>query len=238
MSTAPSRQNITFPIDGGHANGHNNGHGYLALPVGGQGPGVLVIQEWWGLTDQLAGVVDRLAAEGFVALAPDLYGGRVTHNAAEAQRWTRELPVERGVALLSGAVDHLLGSAAVTGDAIGAVGYCMGGGFVIALAAAAGAKIAAAVPYYGVFAGDSPDLAGLRAAVQGHFGDRDSAPSPEQVRRLAADLHSQPDSSVELHFYPAGHAFANEENRAGNYDPAHASVAWQRTLRFLREKIN
>ncbi|QIS13574.1 dienelactone hydrolase family protein [Nocardia arthritidis] len=231
MSTATFRQNVTFPTDDGH------GYGYLALPESGHGPGVIVIQEWWGLTDQIAGVVDRLAAAGFVALAPDLYGGRVTHNAADARKWMAELPLERGVARLSSAVDYLLASDAVTGDALGAVGYCMGGGFVVALAAAVGAKIAAAVSYYGVYAGDNPDFTGLRAAVQGHFGEYDTSVSPDAARQLATQLREQADNTMELHFYPAGHAFANEENRSGNYDPAHADLAWRRSIGFLRTAL-
>src|SRR5579864_5738949 len=96
------RQNVTFASNG------NQAHGYLALPPSGSGPGVIVIQEWWGLTTHIANVVDRLAAEGFVALAPDLYGGTTTHNADEAGRLMSELPVDRAARDLAGAVDHLL----------------------------------------------------------------------------------------------------------------------------------
>src|SRR3954470_19542767 len=112
---APARQNVTFPSGGTTA------HGYLALPPSGHGPGVIVIQEWWGLTDHIADVADRLAAEGFVALAPDLYGGRVAHDAQEARRMMQELPVSRAVELLSGAVDHLLSLPGVTSQSVGAV---------------------------------------------------------------------------------------------------------------------
>ncbi|MFJ4654549.1 dienelactone hydrolase family protein [Nocardia sp. NPDC088792] len=232
MSTATFRQNVTFPTESG------DGYGYLAVPEGGRGPGVLVIQEWWGLTDQIAGVADRLAAEGFVALAPDLFGGRVTHKAADAHKWMAELPIERGVARLSSAVDYLLASDAVTGETLGAIGYCMGGGFVIALAAAAGDKIAAAVPYYGADAGANPDFSGLRAAVQGHFGEHDTSVTPDRARQLASAVRNQSNSTVELYFYPAGHAFANEENHSGNYNQTHADLAWQRTLEFLRDALH
>ncbi|RMI32348.1 dienelactone hydrolase family protein [Nocardia stercoris] len=231
MTTATFRQNTTFPTSDG------KGYGYLAVPETGAGPGVIVIQEWWGLTDQIAGVVDRLAAEGFVALAPDLFGGRVTHNAADGAKWMSELPVERGVAQLSSAVDYLLAHDAVTGDALGAVGFCMGGGFVVALAAAVGDKITAAVPYYGADAGDA-DFSGLRAAVMGHFGAYDTAVPPEHARRLAARVRAHAGTTIELYFYPAGHAFANEENRSGNYDKAQAGIAWQRTIGFLRGALD
>ena len=96
-------QNTTFPSGSGTA------HGYLALPATGSGPGVIVIQEWWGLTDHISGIADRLAAEGFVALAPDLYGGTTTHDADEAGRLMMELPVDQAARDLAGAVDFLLG---------------------------------------------------------------------------------------------------------------------------------
>ncbi|MEL7209674.1 MAG: dienelactone hydrolase family protein, partial [Actinomycetota bacterium] len=101
------RQNVTFPSNGGEA------HGYLAVPESGSGPGVIVIQEWWGLTEHVVDVVDRFATEGFVALAPDLYGGTTTHDAEEAGRLMSELPVEQAARDLMGAVDHLLAMDAV-----------------------------------------------------------------------------------------------------------------------------
>src|SRR3954467_13550858 len=118
-----SRQNVSFPSNGGEA------HGYLATPSGGSGPGVIVIQEWWGLTDHIASIADRLAAEGFVALAPDLFGGKTTHDADEATELLMSLPVEQASKDLSGAVDFLLGHEAVTSQTVGAIGFCMGGGF-------------------------------------------------------------------------------------------------------------
>src|SRR3954467_6179775 len=111
------RQNVTFPSNGSQA------HGYLALPPSGQGPGVIVIQEWWGLTDHIADVPARRAEEGFFALAPDLYGGNVAHDSSEALRMMRELPVARGVELLSGAVDHLLAMPEVTSETVGSGGF-------------------------------------------------------------------------------------------------------------------
>src|SRR3954470_142265 len=102
MPTENPRQNVTFPSNGGHA------HGYLKTPASGSGPGVIVIQEWWGLDDHIAGIVDRLADEGFVALAPDLYGGRVAHDSDEAGAMMSELPVDQAAHDLGGAVDYLL----------------------------------------------------------------------------------------------------------------------------------
>src|SRR5689334_10138645 len=142
--TENPRQNVTFPSNG------NEAHGYLATPPSGSGPGLVVIQEWWGLDDHMADMVDRFAAEGFVALAPDLFGGTVAHDSDEAGKLLQELPVDRAARDLAGAVDYLLASDSVTSSTVGAVGYCMGGGFVLLLAANEGAKIGAAVPFYGV----------------------------------------------------------------------------------------
>jgi carboxymethylenebutenolidase len=166
MSNENPLQNVTFPSNSHHA------HGYLALPASGTGPGVIVIQEWWGLDDHIAGIADRLAVAGFVALAPDLYGGRVAHDADEAGKFMAELPADRAATDLAGAVDYLLASDAVTSSTVGAVGFCMGGGFVLQLATQQGSKISAAVPFYGV--GQAPEnYSNLTAAVQGHYGIED-----------------------------------------------------------------
>jgi carboxymethylenebutenolidase len=225
-------QNVTFPSNGGTA------HGYLAVPASGSGPGVVVIQEWWGLTNHIADVTNRLAAEGFVALAPDLYGGSTTHDSEEAGRLMQELPVDQAARDLSGAVDHLLGHEAVTSSKVGAVGFCMGGGFVLVLAAQQGDKIGAAVPFYGVLKEDYPDFSGLSAPLLGHFGQQDDFASPEAVRSLAERIEAESGVKPEFHFYPAGHAFFNDENHLGTYDPGQARIAWNRTLEFLRAHLS
>ena len=137
MTDQTPYQNVTFPSNGGTA------HGYLAVPDSGSGPGLIVVQEWWGLTDHIADVTNRFAREGFVALAPDLYGGRTTHDAEEASALMNELPPEKAVTELSGAVDYLLSQQSVTGSAVGVVGFCMGGLFALNLAAQAGGKAGA-----------------------------------------------------------------------------------------------
>src|SRR5580704_907034 len=108
-------QNVTFASNGDEA------YGYLALPASGNGPGVIVIQEWWGLTTHIAHIADRLAGEGFVALAPDLYGGATTHDADEALQLMLQLPVDRATRDLRGAVDFLLSRDEVAGEKVGAV---------------------------------------------------------------------------------------------------------------------
>jgi carboxymethylenebutenolidase len=225
-------QNVTFPSGG------RTGHGYLAVPAAGSGPGVVVIQEWWGLTNHIADVTNRLAAEGFVALAPDLYGGATTHDADEAGRLMQELPVEGAARDLAGAVDYLLGHEAVTSSTVGAVGFCMGGGFVLVLAAQQGDRIGAAVPFYGVLKAEFPSFSGLTAPLLGHFGEQDAMADPDSVRALAQRIESESGVQPEFHIYPAGHAFFNDENHMGTYDPQQAQLAWDRTLEFLRARLS
>jgi carboxymethylenebutenolidase len=222
-------QNVSFPSNGSEA------HGYLALPPGGQGPGLIVIQEWWGLTTHVATMTDRFAAAGYVALAPDLYGGPTTHDAAEAAKLAEALPADRAVRDLSGAVDYLIGHDAVTSEKVGAVGFCMGGGFVLTLAATQGERIAAAVPFYGIPSA-GPDYSGLAAAVLGHYGTEDKFVPVDAVNEMAGAITAA-GIAPEIKWYPAGHAFMNEENLLGTYDPVQAHVAWDRTIAFLGAQL-
>lgn len=231
MPENASRQNTTFPSGSGEA------HGYLAVPSSGSGPGVIVIQEWWGLTDHIADVADRLAAEGFVALAPDLYGGRTAHDADEAGQMMMSLPVDQAARDLGGAVDFLLGHDAVTSSTVGAVGFCMGGGFVLLLAAQQGDRVSAAVPYYGVGPAVPSTFSGLTAAVQGHYGLRDDFYPAEAARAQEQQIRDESGAEVEFHFYDAGHAFHNDADKLGTYSQADAELAWSRTLDFLRAKV-
>jgi len=231
MTDNGSRQNTTFPSGGSTA------HGYLAVPGSGSGPGVVVIQEWWGLTDHIAEVCDRLAREGFVALAPDLYGGRTTHDADEAGRLMTELPVDQAARDLGGAVDFLLGHQAVTSAKVGAVGFCMGGGFVLLLAAQQGDRVAAAVPFYGVGPAVPDSYRGLTAAVQGHYGEQDDFYPVQDARRQEEQIRAESEASVQFFTYPAGHAFHNDTNTLGTYDAEQAQLAWGRTVEFLRSSL-
>jgi carboxymethylenebutenolidase len=225
------RQNVTFASNGSQA------HGYLATPASGSGPGVIVIQEWWGLTDHIADVTDRLAAEGFVALAPDLFGGTVAHDADQAMKLLVELPVDRAARDLAGAVDYLLGQDSVTSSKVGAIGFCMGGGFVLMLAAQQGDKIGAAVPFYGVGPGVPSTYTGVRAAVQGHYAEQDGMYPVDDARALEKQIREEAGVPVEFFYYPAGHAFHNDENLMGTYDEKQAKTAWTRAVAFLKEQL-
>ncbi|MPZ73039.1 MAG: dienelactone hydrolase family protein [Nitriliruptorales bacterium] len=224
-------ERVQFP-----SNGHQS-QGYLALPAGGSGPGVIVIQEWWGLVDHIREVCDRLAGQGFVALAPDLYHGETTQEPDEAAKLMMELDIERAAKDMSGAVDHLQGHSAVTTSKLGAVGFCMGGGLVLVLAARNGAKIGAAVSFYGVFKGETPDLSGIECPVLGHFGEEDDSAPPEKVHDLEETIRDQAGEECTFHIYPdAGHAFYND-SRPEAHHPDHAETAWERTLEFLRANL-
>lgn len=224
------RQNVTFPSNGGEA------HGYIALPAAGSGPGLVVIQEWWGLTSHIASMTDRFAGEGFVALAPDLYGGPTTHDPQEAHTLMSDLPVERACRDLSGAVDYLLARDEVIGDRVGLVGFCMGGSFVLTMAVQEGGKVAAAVAFYPV--GHMPDdYAGLQAAVLAHFGERDAFIPLSTADELASKIKAGNAQDPQIERYPAGHAFMNDDNLLGTHDAKLASEAWGRTIEFLHKHL-
>jgi carboxymethylenebutenolidase len=227
----PDAHNVEFSSNGQTA------QGYLAVPESGSGPGVVVIQEWWGLVDHIREVCDRLASEGFVALAPDLYHGETTAEPDEAGKLMMELDIERAAKDMSGAVDFLLGHEAVDGDKVGAIGFCMGGGLVLVLAARNGDKIGAAVPFYGVFKGETPDLSGISCPVLGHFGENDDFAPPQKARELEETIAAQAGVDCTFHIYrDAGHAFYNDD-RPEAHHPEHAARAWELTLNFLRANL-
>jgi carboxymethylenebutenolidase len=214
--------------------------GYLASPEGG-GPGVVVVQEWWGLVPQLRRVCDRLAAEGFVALAPDLFHGEIAqhHEMDKAGHLMSTLPIDRAADDMGGAVSYLLQLDAVRGDAIGVVGFCMGGMLALVLAAHEGDRVGAVAPWYGAPLGDDgPDWSGLTAAVRGHFAENDDFFSPEPVRQLEATLQGM-GKDCEFRIHPGtGHAFGNEENALGTYDPTAEASAWADTIAFLHSTLD
>ncbi|MGH9004028.1 MAG: dienelactone hydrolase family protein, partial [Acidimicrobiia bacterium] len=138
--------------------------GYLATPEAGAGPGLIVIQEWWGLVDHIKDLCDRFAAEGFTALAPDLYHGATTTEPDEAGRLMMGMNLERAARDMAGAVDHLAGHEAVRGQGVGVVGFCMGGGLALWLGTLRPDAVKAVVPYYESFLERFPDVAALAGA--------------------------------------------------------------------------
>jgi carboxymethylenebutenolidase len=214
--------------------------GYLAMPASGAGPGLLVLQEWWGVVPQIKRCADRLAAEGFVALVPDLYRGEIAEHTEmdKAAQLMTTLPPDRAARDMGGAVDYLIAHEATTGKAIGAIGFCMGGLMTLLVAAQQGDKIAAAAPFYGAPLGDGgPDWSGLTAVVRGHFAETDDFFPPEAVKALEADLQKL-GKDVEFKVYPGtGHAFCNEENPIGTHNEEAAEESWRAAVAFLKENV-
>jgi carboxymethylenebutenolidase len=227
-------ESVTFSSNGGQA------QGYLAVPAAGSGPGVVVIQEWWGLNDQIKEVCDRFANEGSVALAPDLYRGKSTSppKEDEAGQLMMALNIEQAAKDMAGAIDYLRGHDAVTGDGVGVTGFCMGGGLALWLATLRPDAVKAVVPYYGVipWPAAQPDYSKLRAALQGHYAENDDFADPESVRKLEEELKGL-GKDVEFYIYPGvGHAFTNH-HRPDVFHEEHSQTAWQRTVEFFREHL-
>jgi len=221
---------IEFPSNGKTA------EGYLALPAGG-GPGVVVIQEWWGLVDHIKEVTDRFAAEGFVALAPDLYHGEAVTEPDEAAKLMMALQLERAGRDLGGAIDEV--AVRATGTGVGVVGFCMGGGLALMAASQRPDRVRAVVPFYGVvpWEGAQPDYTRLSGAVLGHYARNDSGASPQAAAALASTLGEAGNDDVTIHVYEdTDHAFFND-TRPEVYDAEASALAWARTISFLRSHL-
>lgn len=202
------------------------------LATAGQGrPGVVVIQEWWGLNDQICGVADRFARAGFNALAPDLYQGRVTQQPDEASHLMNGLDFPGATHQdIRGAVDHLRG----LGGKVAAMGFCMGGALTIA-AAVHVPNLAAGVCFYGIPPKEFADPANIRIPLQCHFASRDDWCTPAAADALEAAMRAA-GNPPELHRYEGDHAFFNER-RADVYDADAAGLAWERTVAFLGKHL-
>ena len=222
-------QMVEFQSNGGTA------RGYLATPEGGRGPGVVVIQEWWGLVPHIKDVADRFAREGFVALAPDLYHGDVARSPDEAGKMMMALNIGQTEKDLRGAIRHLLAHEATEGGAVGTVGFCMGCALSL-YAASKNEQVGACVVFYGIHPKVEPDFERLRAPVLGLFAEKDGFVTPEVVRALEETVRGH-GKSIETHIYPGtDHAFFND-TRPEVYDARAAADAWRRTVAFFREHL-
>jgi carboxymethylenebutenolidase len=227
-------ETIDFASNGGRASG------YLAPPPGGSGPGVIVVQEWWGLDPDLKRSVDRLAEAGFVAMAPDLFHGELAgHDEMDkAAQLMTTLPPDRAARDMSGAVDYLAAHPSVTGERIGVVGFCMGGMLSLILAANRGDRIGAAVPFYGFPQGDAePDWTGLTAVVRGHMAENDDFFGPEAAKALESKLRGMgKDVSLTVHA-GTGHAFMGPHDALGTLDQDLADRLWPEVIAFLHDTL-
>jgi carboxymethylenebutenolidase len=211
--------------------------GYLATPAGGGGIPLVVIQEWWGLVPHIKDVCDRFAAEGFAALAPDLYHGESTTEPDEAGKLMMALNIEQAAKDMSGAVAKVQ---EVTGrDAVGVTGFCMGGGLALVLACERPDAIKAVVPFYGLipWAAAQPDWSKLEAAVQGHYAENDGFFGPDKVKALQDDLQAR-GKVADLYIHPGvEHAFFND-TRPEVYNARESARAFADTVEFLKSHLS
>jgi len=209
--------------------------GYLSIPAAGHGPGIVVLQEWWGLVDHIRDVCDPLAREGFLAQAPDLYRGSATSDPGEAERLMLALDLATAEQDLEGAVSALVNHEAVDGSALGCIGFCMGGQLALH-AASLDSRFAAVVDCYGIHPDVRVDCSRIDAAVLGVFAENDAFVPPSAVDALEADLRA---AGVRAHFRTyAGvdHAFLND-SRPDAHDAVRAREAWHDILSFLRAEL-
>jgi len=218
---------VQFPTNGSTTSG------YLATPASGKGPGLLVIQEWWGLVGHVKNVCDRFAAEGFAALAPDMYHGQTASEPDGAGKLFMALNIAQAEKDLRGAATYLLARSST--KKVGAVGFCMGGQLAL-YAATLNPSVGACVNFYGIHPNVKPDYSKLSGPVLGLFAERDQFVNPATAKALDAAIKGAGKQS-EIHIYPnVDHAFFNDE-RADAYNKAAADDAWRRTLAFFRQHL-
>ena len=190
--------------------------GYMAVPPSGSGPALIVIQEWWGLVPHIKELVDRFAADGFVALAPDLYNGDTTTEPDEAGKLMMALNLTAAAKQMSGAADYLLAHPSVSSSNVGVIGFCMGGGMAM------------------VFACERPDV--VAAKLQGHFAELDGFFGPDAAKDLEAKLVAT-GIDAEIVIHPGvDHAFCND-HRPEVYNDAEATVAFSAAKSFLHANL-
>src|SRR3989441_6854354 len=207
--------------------------GYLATPASGKGPGIIVIQEWWGLVPHIKNVCDRFAAEGFTALAPDMFHGKTANEPDGAGKLFMALNIAQAEKDLRGAARYLAQQSSTA--KLGAVGFCMGGQLAL-FAGTVNPNVGAVVDFYGVHPNVKPDYSKLSGPVLGLFAEKDGFVTPETARQVDADIKKVGKQS-EVHIYPnVDHAFFNDENK-GAYNKQAADDAWRRTLAFFRTNL-
>lgn len=225
----------SFAADGkqvSYKSGDETVNGMLYAPAGkGPFPGLIVIHEYWGLNDWVKQQASKFADEGYVALAVDLYRGKVADNPDMAHELMRGLPEDRAVRDLKAAFDYLAAQPNVKKDRIGSIGWCMGGGYSLDTALAE-PTLAAAVIHYGHLGTDPEQLKKIQAPISGVFGGQDRGITPDDVKKFQQQMEKL-GKKIEIKIYPdAGHAFENPNNKQG-YRAEDAADAWQRTIAFL-----
>ena len=224
----PWHDKIEFQI------GRSRFNGYLAVPEGGDVPGILVIHAWWGLSDFFKSVCDRLADEGFVALAPDLYNRKTAATIQEATRLRSRLKRAVVIMELDGAVDLLSTLFAVSGQKIGVLGFSLGAYWAMWLSTQRPREVAAVTAFYGMRKGDYKKA---RAAYLGHFAEDDKWAPPKHMRNVESQMRSAR-KDVTFHVYPGAKHWFFEKDRADAYNPGAAQLAWKRTIAFFHKNLD
>jgi len=210
------------------------GKAYLSMPKGeGPFPGVVVIHEWWGLNAHVKHWADRLAADGYAALAVDMYGGEVAKTSDDAMRLMRSVDEDAGAAVVANGIQFLKTHAGIKAKRLAAMGWCFGGGWSLR-AALRFSDLDAAVIYYGRLKTDPAQLKTIKAAVLGVFGNQDRGIPPASVDAFEKGLKAAGITHA-IHRYDANHAFANPSS--ARYDAESASDAWDKVRAFLAEKL-
>ncbi len=206
--------------------------GYLSAPAKGTGPGVIVIQEWWGLVPHIKHVADRFAEAGYVALAPDLYHGKAAAEPDDARKLMMEMQIAQAAKDMTGAVAFLRGHANVFPKRVGCIGFCMGGGMTLYLASLG--VIDAAAPFYGGLSKVTPDWSGVKCPIEGHYAEHDG---PTDGLPLVRDALKKAGKQAEFHIYAGTqHAFFNDD-RPQVFHPAAAEQAWARVMAFFGQNL-
>lgn len=210
--------------------------GYLAAPAApGRHPGLVVIHEWWGQTDWVRSQADKFSNQGYVALAIDLYRGKVTADPKEAAALSQGVPEDRAVRDLEAAFDYLASRPDVDKSKIGSVGWCMGGGFSLQLAEHE-PRLVACIVNYGEMPTDHAAIRSIHAKLLGNFGNDDTVIKPDDVRQFEKALQAD-GKSIDVKMYDgAPHAFENPGNKTG-YRPEAAADAWTRMVNFLAKNL-
>jgi carboxymethylenebutenolidase len=212
---------------------HANPDGFLARPPTTSGRGILVLHPWWGLNDTIKSFCARLSQQGYLAFAPDLYHGRLATTIPEAERLSQALDADQARADIAAAVDYLSGRTAQPDQGLAVIGFSLGAYFALQLSTADPDRICAAVVFYGTGPGDYTTS---RAAYLGHFAEADEYEPESEVNNLEASLRAA-GRPVTFHCYPGtGHWFF-EPDRTDAFNPAAASLAWERTLTFLKSSL-
>lgn len=230
---------LPFAAEGGSMvqlkSGEEEIQAYWAKPSGvGPFPAMILIHEWWGLNDQIKGIADRFASEGYAALAVDLYRGNVTADPDLAHQYMSGLPEDRAVRDMKAAFDYLQQQKDIRKDRIGSIGWCMGGGYSLRLALNE-PRLSACVIYYGRLVTDPESLKKINSPVLGIFAENDQAIPPEMAKKFEEQMKVL-GKEISVHIYPAsGHGFFNETGK--RYNPDAAKDAWSKTVSFLQKHL-